>query len=93
VTTQTVKVVSRTRLHAVVRSREVAVNSFHHQAIDELGAGLRVSARSGRLIKAIEAPAHPFVVGVQWHAEALADGALFEALVNASSSMGLRVAA
>jgi gamma-glutamyl-gamma-aminobutyrate hydrolase PuuD len=44
-------------------------------------------------VKGIEAPGHPFLLGVQWHAEALPDGALFEALVAASSRLGLRVAA
>ena len=46
--------------------------SFHHQALDKLGAGLITSAKtSDGTIEAIEMPSHPFVVGVQWHPEAM----------------------
>src|SRR5436190_12224075 len=71
-----------------------AVNSFHHQAVDRLGEGLRVVARAREdgTVEAIEG-AGGFVVGVQWHAEALADGRLFEGLVAAASDSGLRLAA
>jgi putative glutamine amidotransferase len=93
VATETVRIAARTRLHGLLRARELEVNSFHHQMVDRLGGGLRVSARAGRVVKAIEAPGHPFLLGVQWHAEALADGRLFEALVAASSHLGLRIAA
>ena len=49
------------------------VNSMHHQAIERVGYGLRVVARAeDGLPEALEAPALPFVVGVQWHPEELA---------------------
>ncbi|MEZ4867108.1 MAG: gamma-glutamyl-gamma-aminobutyrate hydrolase family protein [Caldilineaceae bacterium] len=49
------------------------VNSMHHQAIARLGAGLRVVGRAeDTLPEAVEIPALPFVVGVQWHPEELA---------------------
>jgi putative glutamine amidotransferase len=69
----------------------LAVNSFHHQAVRELGEGLRVSARADDgVVEAIEATDRPFLVGVQWHAESLASraaqGALFRALVDAARS-------
>jgi len=48
------------------------VNSFHHQAVDRLGAGLRVVGRApDDVIEAFEDPGERFVVGVQWHAEAI----------------------
>jgi putative glutamine amidotransferase len=64
--------------------REIQVNSIHHQAIKELGSGLRVagSAPDGT-IEAIEWPGYP-LLGVQWHPEALSGAdhtGLFEWLV------------
>lgn len=62
----------------------VMENSFHHQAVDKVGSGLRVAAqsveppiegqKSRSVVQAIEAdPAGPyanqFVMGVQWHPE------------------------
>jgi putative glutamine amidotransferase len=75
------------------------VNSFHHQAINRLGAGLRAVAwSSDGVIEGVEAPARPFVLGVQWHAEVITarpeNAALFRALVDAAaSSRELEVAA
>jgi putative glutamine amidotransferase len=62
------------------------VNALHRQAIDRLGAGLRVAAydRNG-IVQAIERADRPFVVGVQWHPEYLPQRreqrAIFDALV------------
>jgi putative glutamine amidotransferase len=49
------------------------VNSHHHQGVDRLGAGAVISARSlpDRLPEALEWPAHRYVLGVQWHPEAI----------------------
>lgn len=50
---------------------EIWVNSSHHQAVDRVGDGLRVVARStDGTIEALEgvAPSH-YVIGVQWHPE------------------------
>ena len=67
----------------------VKVNSFHHQAIDRLGLGLRpVAWAADGLIEAVEGTDERFAVGVQWHAETLVDQAehlaLFESLVEAA---------
>jgi putative glutamine amidotransferase len=68
----------------------VDVNSYHHQAADQVGRGLRAVAWSpDGLIEAVEAPGRDFVVGVQWHAEAMASelpeqAALFRAFVEAA---------
>jgi putative glutamine amidotransferase len=69
----------------------VDVNSYHHHAADEVGRGLRAVAWSpDGLIEAVEAPGRDFVVGVQWHAEAMASelpeqAALFRAFVEAAN--------
>ena len=49
------------------------INSMHHQGIKRLGYGLRVVATApDGLPEAVECPALPFVLGVQWHPEELA---------------------
>jgi putative glutamine amidotransferase len=67
----------------------LAVNTFHHQAVRDLGEGLRVTARSpDGVVEGIEATDHPFLVGVQWHVESLVADArhagLFAGLVEAA---------
>jgi putative glutamine amidotransferase len=66
---------------------EVDVKSYHHQAVDRLGEGLRVSARtSDGTVYAVELPDVPFGVAVQWHPEedAAEDARLFAGLVEAA---------
>ena len=82
--THEVEVLEGTRLAGLIGAGAHAVNSFHHQAVDELGRGLRVAARAADgTVEAIEARSGGFAVGVQWHAETLTDARLFEALVSA----------
>jgi len=46
------------------------VNSRHHQAVKELAPGFQISATApDGIIEAIEHPAAPFCLGVQWHPE------------------------
>jgi putative glutamine amidotransferase len=91
-----VDITGRSRLARIAGSRALDVNSFHHQAVDRVGAGLRVSARAqDGTVEAIEGQG--FVIGVQWHAETLAalpgHAGLFEAFVDAASRRELRAAA
>jgi gamma-glutamyl-gamma-aminobutyrate hydrolase PuuD len=59
----------------------------HHQAVDRVGRGLVVTARSeDGVVEALELPGRRFVVGVQWHPEEARDLRLFEALVAAASA-------
>jgi putative glutamine amidotransferase len=89
--THEVEVLPDTRLAALLGAGTMAVNSFHHQAVDRVGRGLRVSARAADgTVEAVEGSG--FVVGVQWHAETLADARLFEALAVASRTPLLRAA-
>jgi putative glutamine amidotransferase len=65
------------------------VNSAHHQAIRDLAGGLKAVAWAADwLIEAVELPAHPFCLGVQWHPERMPDDprqrALFAALTRAA---------
>ena len=67
------------------------VNSFHHQAVHQIGHQLKVTAiASDNLAEAIESTDHPFVLGVQWHPESmyhtdLFSKKIFDALIQASS--------
>jgi putative glutamine amidotransferase len=89
--THEVEVLPRTRLAGLLGAGTHAVNSFHHQAVDRVGSGLRVAARAADgTVEAIEG--RGFAIGVQWHAETLADGRLFDALVSAAVP-ALRIAA
>lgn len=83
-----VEVVAGSRTAAALRATSLTVNSIHHQAVDRPGEGLVVTARSSDgVVEALEDPAHPFCVGVQWHPEEIADHAasraLFGSLVDA----------
>jgi putative glutamine amidotransferase len=67
-----VEVKDGTHLSDAVGKGALMVNSTHHQAVNALGEGLRVSAVApDGVIEAIESTKHPFVLGVQWHPEAL----------------------
>jgi putative glutamine amidotransferase len=47
-----------------------AVNSRHHQALNKVADGLRVTASSvDGVIEAVERPGSHFCLGVQWHPE------------------------
>jgi putative glutamine amidotransferase len=66
------------------------VNSYHHQAPWEIGRGLKPSAWApDGIVEGLEARGDGYVIGVQWHAEAMPDRpeqvALFQSLVDAAS--------
>lgn len=63
------------------------VRCYHHQAVDVVAPGLRVTARAGDgTVEAAEVTGHDFALGVQWHPEENPDDlTLFTALVAAST--------
>jgi putative glutamine amidotransferase len=90
-TSHAVEIDPGSKLAAVLGDSEIEVNSFHHQAIDRLGEGLRVVARApDDTVEAVEDPDRPFLIGVQWHAETLVhrpyEAALFRAFVEAATA-------
>jgi putative glutamine amidotransferase len=57
-------------LRSIVGVDSLDVNSFHHQGIDRLAAGLRAVAwAEDGLIEAVESTDGRWIVGVQWHPE------------------------
>jgi putative glutamine amidotransferase len=97
-TTHTVRVEPGSRLAEIVGDGELDVNSFHHQAADRLGRGLRAVAWApDGVVEGIEGDGPALYLGVQWHVETLVDrprhARLFDALVAAAAGEAERQAA
>ena len=57
-------------LYTLMGKQELAVNSFHHQAVKEVPEGFRVTARSSDgIIEGMESTSFRNILGVQWHPE------------------------
>ena len=69
----------------------VATKSHHHQAVDRLGDGLRVTGWSALddLPEALELPGARYVLGVQWHPEADEASVVIASLVAEARSRAL----
>jgi len=84
-----VRIAPGTLLHRICGTDELAVNSAHHQAAKDVGPGVVVNAIApDGVIEGIEAPAHRFCLGVQWHPEyaiSAGDDAIFAALIAAAA--------
>jgi putative glutamine amidotransferase len=82
-----VRIEGSSLLHKVLGWEKRSVPAHHHQGLDRLGAGLSAVAwADDGLIEAVEDQTRSFLIGVQWHAEADDDPALFLALVEAAST-------
>jgi putative glutamine amidotransferase len=73
-TRHSVKVDPQSQLGRAIGSTEVSVNTYHKQAVKQIGRGLRVVATApDGVIEAFEDPSLPMFVAVQWHPERLID--------------------
>ena len=91
-TTHPVTLEADSKLAGILGETTFEVNSFHHQAVRRLGAGLRIVARSPEGIVEATETTDPsrFLIGVQWHPEKmfLADPRqqkLFKAFIDAAA--------
>lgn len=67
------RLISGTKLRELLGCQELLTNSIHHQAVDVPAPGLRVCAVSpAGIVEGIEAEDGRFLLGLQWHPEALA---------------------
>lgn len=69
--------------------RRARVSTSHHQAIDEVGPGLRaVSVSDDGVVEAVEVPRSRFAIGIQFHCHeepSVSDHRVAEALVEAAT--------
>ena len=66
----TVQIAPDTLLYSLFQTETLAVNSFHHQAIQAPAPGFRVCAQApDGVIEAIESTEFKSMLGVQWHPE------------------------
>lgn len=90
-TVHAVTAVPGSRLAGIVGTGAFEVSSYHHQAVDRLGRGLRVVARAADgCVEAVEHSSAD-LLAVQWHPEDLAsaspyDRALFDDLIDRARS-------
>ena len=87
-----------TQLATVFGAGALRVNSMHHQGVCDIGAGLVVSATApDGLVEGLESSNGHYVMGVQWHPEALTDsqsasGELFREFVETAAQAAVGTA-
>jgi putative glutamine amidotransferase len=69
-----------------VEAERTTVKSHHHQAVDELGEGLKATGHAlpDGIVEAIESTEHDFALGVLWHPEVDERSKIIAALVGAA---------
>lgn len=84
-TSHIVSLAPESRLARIFGTEELAVNSMHHQAVDQVAPELEAAAWDDEgIVEAVEARGKRFFLGVQWHPEYLpGHAALFEAFADA----------
>ncbi len=82
-------ITTNTYLHKIAQTTTAAVNTAHHQAIDEVGKNLIINAKADDgIIEGIESTKHNFVLGTQWHPEFLVspiDTCIYEEFIKKSN--------
>jgi putative glutamine amidotransferase len=82
-----IKIEEGSRLSRIIGEKIIEVNSSHHQAVRDIGAGLVLAAVcDDGIVEAIERRGEQFILGLQWHPEKTADvyrRKLFSAFVDA----------
>jgi putative glutamine amidotransferase len=84
------------KLFQLDATRELHVNSLHHQAPKNCGRVFTaIAASPDGIIEALAVPGATFMLGVQWHPEDLLEtdprqASLFQALVNAAQGAPIR---
>jgi putative glutamine amidotransferase len=91
--THAVRIDPGSRLAGVMGMTGAEVNSFHHQAANRIGEGLRpVAWAPDGIVEGIESTGSELYLGVQWHAESLVDRpehlSLFRELVEEAEGYG-----
>ena len=93
------RVAPGSRLEAALGPGPHRVNSWHHQAVDRLGDGIRATGRAeDGVVEALEAEGDAWVLGVQWELqeswkEDERQLAVFRAFVSATARRAARPAA
>ncbi|WP_206812355.1 gamma-glutamyl-gamma-aminobutyrate hydrolase family protein [Paradesulfitobacterium ferrireducens] len=67
-----IKLEANSRLASLLGTKEIGVNSFHRQAVNNLAPGFRAAAwAADNILEAFESDKHTFVMGCQFHPESL----------------------
>lgn len=70
--THSIEILPGSKLASIFGTLRLRVNSFHHQAVRRLAPAFNATAwAQDGVVEGIEAEAHPFAVGVQFHPEGM----------------------
>lgn len=88
-----VRVEKGSLLESIAGSERIQVNSYHHQSLKDVPSDFKVTGvASDGIVEAIESTDEQFVLGVQWHPEALSAAAdavslrIFEKFISACTN-------
>jgi len=69
-----IDIVEDSKLYQATGANSLIVNSYHHQAVKNLGADFKVTAwSSDHIVEAIESNVHQYATAVQWHPEMMSE--------------------